>query len=144
MTRRAWIWAGLAMASACAALWAVSLFYVIVPIAYRSTGLVFSAGHVYGGYWPGANHLALGITRGRTHVRWGTELFTSRGTNDCVVYVPLWMPFLATACPSLIAAYFGRRRPRAGLCIHCQYDLASTPSGSVCPECGAARGPGAG
>ena len=56
-----------------------------------------------------------------------------------VTIVPVWVfaaPLaLATALlwRSELAA---RRRARAGLCPTCHYDLAATPAGAPCPECG--------
>ena len=56
--------------------------------------------------------------------------------------IPLWIP---TLIASLAAAFCWRldllatRRARAGLCPHCNYDLASLPATNLCPECGKPR-----
>ena len=50
------------------------------------------------------------------------------------IWIPLWMPFLALGVPSFIV-WRRTRRPRAGHCVNCGYDLTGNTSG-VCPECG--------
>lgn len=55
---------------------------------------------------------------------------------DWIVYVPLWIPFLLLAIPTALLWRRERRRPRAGCCRKCDYDLTSNVSGR-CPECGA-------
>lgn len=50
---------------------------------------------------------------------------------DTVLYGLVWWVFLLA-----LAAWIRRRRRRAGLCVHCRYDLRATPPGLPCPECG--------
>lgn len=53
--------------------------------------------------------------------------------------IPLWIPFLLTAVPSVIV--WRRSRPfRVGHCSKCDYDLTGNVSGA-CPECGKAVEP---
>lgn len=52
-----------------------------------------------------------------------------------VLFVPLWIPFLAFGVPSLVLWWLDRRRPTAGHCPHCGYNLTGNVSGR-CPECG--------
>lgn len=62
----------------------------------------------------------------------------SRGATPDIwgVTIPLWLPFLLVACPTVIA--WRHRSPAAeGQCINCRYDLTGNRSGR-CPECGRA------
>lgn len=57
-----------------------------------------------------------------------------------IVTAPHWALALVTAAlpaVSLFRWYRSRRRPRAGLCTTCGYDLRATPD--KCPECGTPR-----
>lgn len=56
----------------------------------------------------------------------------ARGPVSFLV-VPMWVPLVLIAVPSLIAWRSTTRRP--GHCRKCQYDLTGNVSG-VCPECG--------
>ncbi len=51
--------------------------------------------------------------------------------------LPLWIPTLLTAIPSVLLwrAHLRRRR-RAGDCPVCGYSLAGLAPGAACPECG--------
>lgn len=49
--------------------------------------------------------------------------------------LPLWVPFLATALPTLLLYRVARRRRLFGHCPSCKYDLTGNTSGT-CPECG--------
>ena len=50
------------------------------------------------------------------------------------VLIPLWMPFLVFALPSVIG-WWRTRKPPSGHCAKCGYDLRGSP-GLRCPECG--------
>ncbi len=69
------------------------------------------------------------------HVRAGPVFgsFASR------TFVPLWIPFIATAMCCGVAwrlDTLARRRARLNLCPKCNYDRTGLASGAVCPECG--------
>ncbi len=57
------------------------------------------------------------------------------------LYIPLWMPFLLLAAPSVIAWRSHIQRQRLGGCSTCGYSLAGLPSGAKCPECGRVDSP---
>lgn len=59
------------------------------------------------------------------------------GSPMVSVTVPLWIPLLGAAAPTLLFARAARRK-RAGACQSCGYDLSGSSSG-VCPECGKGR-----
>ncbi len=50
-------------------------------------------------------------------------------------WVPLWIPFLIIAIPTVYLIYRDRRRFRPGHCEECGYNLTGNVSGT-CPECG--------
>lgn len=52
---------------------------------------------------------------------------------------PTWSAFLAAGIPTGLLWWWDRRRPRAGMCVKCGYDLAGLPAGAACPECGTDR-----
>jgi hypothetical protein len=69
--------------------------------------------------------------------RWQT---VAKGTEwDMGITLPLWVPFLAVAAPTLWIWHRDRGRVR-GACVKCGYDLTGAPGGT-CPECGAAHCP---
>jgi hypothetical protein len=47
--------------------------------------------------------------------------------------IPLWPLIVAVAAAGTVLSW--RRRPRAGHCAACGYDLTGNTSG-ICPECG--------
>jgi hypothetical protein len=55
-----------------------------------------------------------------------------------VVCIPLWIPFVIVATPTVLLWHRDRRLP-PGHCQHCGYDLTGNVSG-VCPECETAIG----
>jgi hypothetical protein len=59
---------------------------------------------------------------------------TFSSSSITVIALPLWMPFLAFAVPSIIGWWRTRRRP-SSQCPSCGYDLTGNVSG-LCPECG--------
>lgn len=47
-------------------------------------------------------------------------------------------PLGGVACVLCVAAYLSKpRRPKAGMCPVCEYDVAQLAAGARCPECGA-------
>lgn len=49
--------------------------------------------------------------------------------------VPLWLPFIVIASPTVFLVWRNHRRPMAGYCGECGYNLTGNVSGR-CPECG--------
>jgi hypothetical protein len=68
------------------------------------------------------------------HFEWWLRTF-SRSLPGSEVSVPLWMPFLLVAAPTMFLWLRDRRRVLPGHCGQCGYDLTGNTSG-VCPECG--------
>ena len=64
-------------------------------------------------------------------VRWWP--YINSFSSGAYLWVPLWIPFLLIAIPTVIA-WRRDRRPKPGHC-RCGYDLTGNVSG-VCPECG--------
>jgi hypothetical protein len=54
-----------------------------------------------------------------------------------LVKVPLWIPMIGCALPTVLLWWHDRRRILAGECRRCGYDLTGNVSGR-CPECGVA------
>ena len=65
------------------------------------------------------------------HVYLGFDL---PGTNGDDAHIPLWLPVFAVGFPTAIL-WWRDRRPKAGFCKACEYDLTGNVSGT-CPECG--------
>jgi len=86
-----------------------SIFWVVGPFS-------FIVGKQQGGDWqtPGS-------------ARWTDHL------QELVV--PYWFILALTLAPGLLMIYRHIRRPRAGHCAQCGYDLRASPQ--RCPECGA-------
>ncbi len=53
-----------------------------------------------------------------------------------IIRIPVWLLVLATGLPTAILLWRDRR-PKAGFCEVCKYDLTGNESGT-CPECGTA------
>ena len=70
-------------------------------------------------------------------VRWWASV--RKAGAGKIVRIPLWMPTCLALAAGATAWHLelrSRRRARAGLCPTCRYDLAATPTGAPCPECG--------
>ena len=62
--------------------------------------------------------------------------FRLPGYSQGILYVPVWLLVVATGFPTAIL-WRRKRRPKAGFCKTCKYDLTGNISGT-CPECGTA------
>ena len=94
--------------------------------------------------WSPANKARGPIVRGRwfigrsdaSTIWWPTV--TGFGVGN-IIAIPLWMPTGLAFAATIVSWRYelrSRRRARAGLCPTCRYDLAATPTGAPCPECG--------
>ena len=61
----------------------------------------------------------------------------SKGVGG-MLFVPVWLLVVAAGFPTA-ALWWRDRRPKAGFCKVCKYDLTGNVSGT-CPECGTAVG----
>jgi hypothetical protein len=50
--------------------------------------------------------------------------------------VPLWLPAVVVAAPTVVAWRRLRRAAVSGVCSACGYDRRGLPNGVKCPECG--------
>ena len=64
---------------------------------------------------------------------WGVKM------RNGVLKGPLWIPFVLIGTPTALL-WWRDRRPKAGFCKVCKYDLTGNVSG-ICPECGASTSP---
>ena len=151
--RRIAKWAGLVVCVVVLALWGISVQWrqigcgtqdwhisiaggfihceVIGQVSYRvSTGWSFRQAFDPTPFFPQDS------TIGRVARRWGLRapiLFRRKPNGGCVVFLPLWLPFLAIAAPTMVL-WHRDRRPKPGCCRQCGYDLRA--SKKTCPECG--------
>ncbi len=58
------------------------------------------------------------------------------GTSILVLTIPLWIPFLLFALPTIRLFMLDKRHHRPDCCAFCGYSLTGNTSGT-CPECGA-------
>ena len=79
-----------------------------------------------------------GRTQTPTPVSWNWRWWTWGG-NPFTITIPLWIPFLLIALPTIGLFILDKRRHRPGLCPSCGYSLTGNTSGT-CPECGSCGG----
>jgi len=75
-------------------------------------------------------------------INWYKFRLVSDGTwNRCILFFPLWLPFVVLSVwPTIAFARRIRATPLTDICTACGYDLRGSSSG-VCPECGKANPP---
>jgi hypothetical protein len=86
-------------------------------------------------------------------IEWGPQIpvraeyllvHANTGAGSFVLWLPHWLPMLLLSAFPLWRIVEKRRQRKAarkGLCLHCGYDLRSSPD--RCPECGAVAYPSA-
>jgi len=74
----------------------------------------------------------------RSAVFWSWRPRWSSGPGGCMLWIPLWIPFLVLGISTALLCYLDRR-VQPGHCPRCRYDLTGITAG-VCPECGYAAG----
>ena len=67
---------------------------------------------------------------------WLLRPYHYRSSDHGSILIPMWMPWLLVAVPTMWLWWRDRRRFAPGLCQRCGYDLAGLPAGAACPECG--------
>jgi hypothetical protein len=70
---------------------------------------------------------------------WLFNFYRNSSPGFSMTVIPLWAfatPLALTTALLWRSELAARRRARAGLCPTCRYDLAATPAGAPCPECG--------
>ena len=138
-------WTGFATLVGLACVWCSSAFALL---SYRSNDydvivcggtISFSRRAVPFSHLRGPSKKRFMLTKGRYPLDWTPRI--EREYLDCfrsiksnIVYIPLWIPFLAVAIPTTFL-FWRDRRHRFGCCQHCGYNLTGNTSGN-CPECG--------
>jgi hypothetical protein len=119
---------------------------VVRRLGVETLILTAAAGGIGVGYhdWPAATPIPRNAPRwaggrwsdARPHVPmcWWPRTIEGPATLHYMI-VPIWMPMMLAAAPTLWLWLSGRRSPR-GLCPRCGYDRAGLGAGVACPECG--------
>ena len=127
-------------------LWVFSVLYVLVYVPARSSsgigmgsgafGLVEHYGQFSQGWTCNPSHL--NWKNFATQMPWTTFVYHFLGfrlpTIDRGFVVPVWLFVVAVGFPTAVL-WWRDRRPKAGFCKACKYDLTGNVSGR-CPECG--------
>ena len=140
---RVFKWAGLMVSLFVLVAWAASFpvwCAYIVNTSRSSLDLTLSQGCLASNYdrdslvmWEGGKPWIMGLNRRPWSPCWWARC--SRPYYGWHVTVPLWMPFLVFAIPTIWLWWIDRRRIPPGHCRKCGYNLTGNMSG-VCPECG--------
>jgi len=137
-------WAGLVVSILIAVAWAVSLRWGLIhtkqtrPAVIAKTGTTLASGRVVSLRCGCVIYHAdrpLDPRRGWWTI-WSRESPKWRPVMQLgFILVPLWIPFLLFAIPTVYLWWIDRRRIPPGHCQKCGYNLTGNVSG-VCPECG--------
>ena len=135
--RRVLKWSGLAMSLVIVSLIIVSRYWVILW-DYGSWEGGFGSGGMFvglGSWSPEANldWMANGVFRPALSLYWGVDWRSDLG-SEIGVFVPLWIPLVLVMLTTALI-WRSDRRPRAGHCERCGYNLTGNVSG-ICSECG--------
>ena len=146
--RRALKWVGLSVSIMMLGLWVFSVVYLSTYAPPSAQWTIFLVrGRI--GYVDSQRSIP-GWTCNPFHSEWKfhaemtwtrfAHIFLGFGLPDKdatgMLYGPLWLPVVAVGFPTAVL-WWRDRRPKAGCCTACKYDLTGNVSGT-CPECGTA------
>ncbi len=69
------------------------------------------------------------------HWHFHRGVFSAKRVTMVAFAIPLWIPLILVAVPTVRAFLHDRRKP-ANSCPHCSYPRSGLPPNSLCPECG--------
>lgn len=136
--RKAHRWVSCFGISLCALLLVLFSFSIRSEYGYerRTVAIGFTSGALFVDVDPSSVLSGWFYINNREPIVWRPGVARFQGT--VVVYIPLWLPFLLIAVPSVSA--LGRTpRPPPGHCEKCGYNLTGLVE-SRCPECASAFG----
>lgn len=116
------------------ATWAVSMFVAAgIAAAPRASAVIESGMFIV--LWSATPAAEFGWFMEPAEPRRLSPLFEWYPSEVSAAFIPLWLPLVLLAVPTVLLFWLGRRRIRPGHCWKCGYNLRGNISGR-CPECG--------